>query len=46
MELATRRAEFHRILQWLLAGLMLSSVGCGYSLGQNWPSSAVHCTSR
>ncbi len=37
---------FPRILQWLLAGLMLI-IGLAVGiLGQNWPSSAVHCTSR
>lgn len=44
-QLAMRRAD-SRILQWLLAGLMLI-IGLAVGiLGQNWPSSAVHCTSR
>ncbi len=34
---------FPRILQWLLAGLMLI---IGLAVGINWPSSAEHCTSR
>ncbi|SQC40824.1 glucose dehydrogenase [Klebsiella pneumoniae] len=37
---------FPRILQWLLAGLMLIIGLAVVFLGQNWPSSAVHCTSR
>ncbi len=46
MATGQRAARIPRILQWLLAGLMLI-IGLAVGiLGANWPSSAVHCTSR